>query len=278
MVNTKTVLSALLLNPKAIDEIKADKNALLPGALSVVLFSLIYAALYTTGRNFTGWTDLVLFVLFVVGMVATWCIILPLLRVFPLLFGGKAASAEYLRVTNYAAIPAIVALAPWPLGVIGTIWTAAYWIIATKEVHNLGVIQIVKGSAMLLVAYFIITMTLLPYAIKPYGSIYLSQVTLVSHPEPSGFASTIPWRINAVDNIDGYPFVSAEERTECVQKIGSQSGAFLRHTFYLSPAKEAKVKDVTVNTDKACCVKVDGLGKTLEPNPRDHTTAATPCK
>jgi hypothetical protein len=265
MTQAKRIIRALFFDRKAYDELKNDRTALIPGLVFVLIFGL--AAAFSTEKN----SQMIALIIVPLFYFIYWQIFAGIISLVPQLFGGKSSFEEYARVFNYSAIPFTLGLMP-VIGFIANIWAIAYIILATKEVYSLSWPKVINGTITLMVVCFFFTIALLPQLIRPYGSIDLSGMTLVSKPVQEGLTNFRVYSITINDKItesikyEGY----VEKQRQCIEKIVSSDSSYSEmseHTFSLSPtAKEATIKSIEITKDKtACCIYSDYLGKTIKP-------------
>jgi hypothetical protein len=258
----KRAIRALFFDKNSINELKDDKKALIPGLIFVVFLILVDVFLTTGNHSATNMLVVSAFYLFY------WLVLVSIAGFLPLLFGGKASYGEYLRVFNYSAIPFSIGFLP-VAGIIGNAWGLAYLIYATKEVFSLTWHKVIDGTLMLAVVSFIIFTILVPYMIKPYGSITLSGMTLVSKPEKEGLADFQAWDISVNYRIPENIYDRADTlgQKQCIQDLirDYSMTELQKHTFLLTSAtRETIFRNIAITKDKkACCVYVDDLGKTL---------------
>jgi hypothetical protein len=256
------MIRALLFDKAAILELKEDNKALVSGFIFVVFYVIVNAFLTQRNHSVNNMLLVSAFYLF------CWLVVVAIAGFLPLLFGGKASYGEYLRVFNYSAIPLSIGFLP-VAGIIGYAWGLAYLIYATKEVFYLDWKNVINGTLMLAVVSFFIFTALVPYMIKPYGSIWLSNMILVSKPEKEGLADFQMWDITVDEKIPEniYDRVDTLGQKQCIEDLirDYSLNELQRHTFLLTSAtRETTFRNMAITKDKkACCVYVDDLGKTI---------------
>jgi hypothetical protein len=258
------MIQALFFNKNAILELKEDKKALIPGLLFVAFFLLV--DVFLTQRNHSANNLLIVssFYLFY------WLVSVSIAGFIPLLFGGKASYLEYLRVFNYSSIPFLIGFLP-VIGIIGNAWGLTYLIYATKEVFSLNWNKVVSGTLMLSVLSIFIFTALMPYLVKPYGSVLISGMTLLSKPEKEGLADFQVWDISAKYGIPEsmYDRTDTLGQKQCIPDMirDYSLNELQKHTFLLTAAtRETTFRNIAITKDKkACCVYVDDLGSTQLP-------------
>jgi len=265
MTLAKRIVRALFFDRKAYDELMNDRAAMIPGYVFVLIFGL--AAAFSTEKN----SQMIALIIIPVFYFIYWQIFAGIISLVPHLFGGKTRFDEYVRVFNYAAIPFTLGLMP-VIGFIANLWGLAYIILATKEVYSLSWPKVINGTIALMILSFFFTTALLPQLVRPYGSIYLSGMTLVSKPVQEGLSNFKISDITVNDkNMElvsyGYKKYSENGRGDCIRDTVPGSIEVHEHSFLLSPIRtDATIKSVDISRDtKACCVYSDGLGKTLQP-------------
>jgi len=256
------MILALFFDKNAILELKEDNKALIPGLIFVAFFILV--DVFLTQKNHSV-TNILLVSSF---YLLYWLVLVSIVGFLPLLFGGKASYGEYLRVFNYSAVPFSIGFLP-VAGIIGNAWGLAYLVYATKEIFSLTWNKIINRTLMLALVSFVIFTSLVPYLVKPYGSVTLSGMTLVSKPEKEGLADfhvgdiSVNYRIpeNVYDRVDTLG------QKQCIQDLirDYSLNELQKHNFLLTPvSRETTFRNIAITKDKkACCVYVDDLGKTL---------------
>ena len=157
------------------------------------------------------------------------------------------------------------------VGIIGNAWGLAYLIYATKEVFSLDWKKLINGTLMLAVVSFFIFTALVPYLIKPYGSIWLTNMVLVSKPEIEGLADFQVWDISVDKRIPEniYDRVDTLGQKQCIEDLvrDYSLSELQKHSFILTPStREMTFRNIAITKDKkACCVYVDDQGKTCCP-------------
>ena len=264
MTLAKRIIRALFFDRKAYDELKKDKTAMIPGYVFVLIFGL--AAAFSTEKN----SQMIVLIIVPLFYFIYWQIFAGIISLVPQLFGGKSRFEEYVRVFNYSAIPFTLGLMP-VIGFIANIWAIAYIILATKEVYALSWPKVINGTIMLMIVCFFFTIVLLPYLIRPYGSIGLSGMTLVSKPVTEGLSNFKISDITINDKnmeLVSYSYKKYREngRGDCIRDTVPGSIEVHEHSFLLSPIRtDATIKSVDISRDtKSCCVYSDDLGKTLQ--------------
>jgi hypothetical protein len=256
------MIRALFFDSTAILELKEDKKALTSGLIFALFFILVEVTLTQMNHSLANILSVSAFYLFY------WLVLVAIAGFLPMLFGGKASYVEYLRVFNYSAIPFLIGFLP-VIGLIGNAWGLAYLIYATKIVFSLDWKKLLTGTLMLAVITFFIFTAIGPYLIKPYGSIWLSNMVLVSKPEKEGLADFQIWDISVDERIPEniYERVDTLGQKQCIEDLirDYSLNELQKHTFLLTPAtRETTFRNMAITKDKkACCVYVDDLGRTM---------------
>lgn len=264
MFNPKQIIKALFFNRDAILEIKEDKEALFPGLILILLFVIAGAFLSQKNHSITNLLVVSCFYLFY------WLVLVSVAGFIPLMLGGKASYEGYLRVLNYSAIPLIIALVP-VIGVFGKAWAVLYLIYSSKEVFALTWNTVIKGTLMLSVICFFIFTAAVPYMVRPYGSIWLSKIILVSRPEKEGLSDFQAWDITVSNRVPETVYSRADSlgQKQCINDLirDYSLNELQKHTFLLtSQIREITFKNLAITKNqKACCVYAEDLGKTISP-------------